>query len=53
MYLLGEFTVEARPRGQSVIRKEGASLIDPVDLTKVGYPFYGGSVELTKTLTST
>jgi hypothetical protein len=50
MYLLGEFTVEARPRGQSVIRKEGASLIDPVDLTKVGYPFYGGSVELTKTL---
>jgi hypothetical protein len=33
--------------GTFLTAKQVASV--PVDLTKIGYPFYGGSVELTKT----
>ncbi|MGC8570782.1 MAG: glycosyl hydrolase [Caldivirga sp.] len=49
LYLLGEFAVEAKPKGQSIIHRE-----QPVtslgDLTKQGYPFYSGAVELTRSV---
>ncbi|ABW01748.1 glycosyl hydrolase [Caldivirga maquilingensis] len=48
IYILGDFTVELRPRAQSSLSGWEPETVKLGDLTRQGYPFYGGSVELTR-----
>ena len=48
-YLIGDFAVEACKGGRSIIVGEKSS-VDPADLCAQGYPFYAGTLTLTKTI---
>ena len=48
IYILGDFAVVEAPYGESRIvpEKDSVELVEELDLTKHGYPFYSGEIDL-------